>query len=189
MIISYLCRDGKRLPNILFVTPSPIYQSRLRNIINNETLFQTIRNKITAYSFDAVMANNGLSSLKLSNNKNYYRLKLDNTTSVSNMANQLQIVGFGNGTATQLAVHIKDYLDTDTDITSYGTPTKYGLEPHPFINELYHTGTHSTQPRQSLIERYNPFNTAVGNSTMSINGSKMELVLKTTRTQYRRLTG
>ncbi|MBI5307169.1 MAG: hypothetical protein HZB37_02225 [Planctomycetes bacterium] len=168
---------------------STIYQSRLRNIINNETLFQTIRNGLTAYSFDAVMANNGLSSLKLPDNKNYYRLKLDNTTSVSNMTNQLQIVGFGNGTATQLAVHIKDYLDTDTDITLYGTSTKYGLEPHPFINELYHTGTHSTQPRQNLVELYNPFDVAIGSSTMSINGSTMDLVLKTTRTQYQRLSG
>lgn len=165
------------------------YKSRLRNIINNEASFLNVRKNLTVYSFDTLIADNGVGNLMLSDNKNYYRLKLDNSAGAGSITAQLQIAGFSLGTATQLAVHIKDYLDTDADITSYGTPTKYGLEPHPFINELYHTGTHSTQPRQSLVELYNPFDVAVGSSTMSINGSTMELVLKTTKTQYQRLTG
>ena len=165
------------------------YKSRLRNIINNETSFLNVRKNLTVYSYDALIADNGVGNLLLSDNKNYYRLKLDNSSGAGSITAQLQIAGFSQGTATQLAVHIKDYLDTDADITSYGTPTKYGLEPHPFINELYHTGTHSTQPRQSLVEFYNPFDVAIGSSTMSINGSTMELVLKTTKTQYQRLTG
>jgi hypothetical protein len=165
------------------------YKSRLRNIINNEARFLNVRNNLTMYSFDPIIADNGVATLVLSDNKNYYRLKLDNSSDAGSITAQLQIAGFSQGTATQLAVHIKDYLDTDTDITSYGTPTKYGLEPHPFINELYHTGTNSTQPRQNLIELYNPFNTTIGSSTMSINGSKMELVLKITKTEYERQTG
>ena len=140
------------------------------------------------YSFDALIADNGIGNLLLSDNKNYYRLKLDNSANAGSLTAQLQI-GFNQGTATQLAVHIKDYLDTDTDITSYGTPTKYGLEPHPFINELYHTGTHSTQPRQSLVELYNPFNTADWEQYHEHQWQKMELVLKITKTEYERGAG
>ena len=172
-------------------TSSNIYRSRLRNIINNETLFQNARNNLTLYSFDSIIAKDGIGNLLLPDNKNYYRLKLDNTitlngtttTTVGSVTAQLQKAGFSSGTATQLAVHIKDYLDADNDITAYGTPTMYGLEAHPFINELYHTGTNSTMPRQSLIELYNPFNTAIGTNTMSVNGSKMDFVLKVTKTQ------
>ena len=165
------------------------YKSRLRNIINNETNFLNVRKNLTMYSFDALIADNGVANLLLSDNKNYYRLKLDISVGAGSVSAQMQIAGFSQGTATQLAVHIKDYMDTDVDITAYGTPTKYGLEPHPFINELYHTGTHSSQSRQSLVELYNPFDVAIGSSTMSINGSTMELLLKTTKTQYQRLTG
>jgi len=165
------------------------YKSRLRNIINNETNFLNVRKNLTVYSYDALIADNGVANLLLSDNHNYYRLKLDNSAGVGSITAQMQIAGFNQGTATQLAVHIKDYMDTDTDITSYGTPTKYGLEPHPFINELYHTGTQSSQSYQSLIELYNPFDTAVGSSTLSINGSTMALVLKTTKTRYQRLSG
>ncbi len=165
------------------------YKSRLRNIINNETRFLNVRNNLTMYSFDPIIADNGVATLLLSDNKNYYRLKLDNSSDAGSITAQLQIAGFSQGTATQLAVHIKDYMDTDTDITAYGTPTKYGLEPHLFINELYHTGTHSSQSRQSLVELYNPFDVAIGSSTMSINGSTMELVLKITKSEYERQAG
>lgn len=165
-------------------TSPTVYKSRLRNIINDESLFQSVRNNLTVYSFDAIITNNGISSLLLPDNKNYYRLKLDNTTQVGSITSQLQIAGFSQGTATQLAVHIKDYMDTDNDITAYGTPTKYGLEPHPFINELYYTGTSSAQPHQNLFELYNPFDVAITGGAMSINGSKMDLVLKVTKTQY-----
>ncbi|MBU6391281.1 MAG: hypothetical protein KGQ83_03490, partial [Planctomycetes bacterium] len=155
-----------------------------RNIINNESAFQSARNNLTMYSFDAIITNNGISSLLLPDNKNYYRLKLDNTTQVGSITSQLQIAGFSQGTATQLAVHMKDYMDTDNDITAYGTPTMFGLEPHPFINELYYTGTSSAQPHQSLVELYNPFDVAITGSATSINGSKMDLALKVTKTQY-----
>jgi|GEM_PF-2905066 len=165
-------------------TSPAIYQSRLRNIINDEFLFQSVRNNLTVYSFDAIITNNGISSLLLPDNKNYYRLKLDNTTQVGSITSQLQIAGFSQGTATQLAVHMKDYMDTDNDITAYGTPTRFGLEPHPFINELYYTGTNTGQLHQNLIELYNPFDTAISGSAMSINGSKMDLALKVAKTPY-----
>lgn len=160
------------------------YQSRLRKIINNEILFQNKRNLLTPYSFDTVIANDGIGSLLLPDGKNYYRLRLDNSTPVGSITAQLQRVGFIEGTATQIAVHIKDYIDTDNDITAYGTPTKYGLEAHPFINELYHNGTYSAYPCQHRIELYNPFNVPIGSSTLSINGSQMDLILKVTKTQY-----
>ncbi|HHT9109535.1 MAG TPA: hypothetical protein ACFYDZ_00080 [Candidatus Brocadiaceae bacterium] len=165
------------------------YQSRLRKIINNGApddtpLFKNVRGNLTVYSADAIITNNGISGLLLPDNKNYYRLKLDNTTPVGSITSQLQIAGFSQGTATQLAVNIKDYMDLDNDITAYGTPTKYGLEPHPFINELYYTGTSSAQQHQNLIELYNPFDVAIGSSTLSINSSKMDLVLKVTKKQY-----
>lgn len=164
----------------LFLT----YQSRLRKIINDENLFKNKRNFLTSYSFDTLMTNNGITSLLLPDEKNYYRLKLENTTPIGSITAQLQKVGFSEGTATQLATHIKDYMDTDHDITMYGTPTKYGLEAHPFINELYHNGTYSAYSCQHRIELYNPFNVTIGSSTMSINGSPMDLVLKVTKTQY-----
>ncbi len=167
-----------------YTTNPSTYQSRLRKIINNETLFQNKRNFLTPYSFDTIITNDGIISLLLPDENNYYRLKLNSLTLAGSITAQLQKVGFSEGTATQLAVHIKDYIDTDNDITMYGTPTKYGLEAHPFINELYHNGTYSAYPCQHRIELYNPFNVTIGSSTMSINGSPMDLVLKVTKTQY-----
>ncbi len=163
---------------------SAVYQSRLRSVINNETLFQSVRGSLTMYSADSLIASQGISNLLLPDNKNYYRLKLDNTTSVGSITAQLQVAGFSAGTATQLAVNVKDYMDADTDITVYGTPTKFGLEPHPFVNELYHNGTYSAYPCQHRVELYNPFNTAVTNNTLSVNGSPMDLVLKVAKQQY-----
>src|SRR3989304_3411146 len=76
-------------------TSSTLYKSRLRNIINDENLFQSVRGSLTAYSFDAIIANNGISNLKLNDNINYYRLKLDNQTTIGSITSQLQIAGFG----------------------------------------------------------------------------------------------
>lgn len=167
-----------------YTTNPSTYQSRLRKIINDETLFQNKRNFLTPYSFDTIITNDGITSLLLPDENNYYRLKLDNSTPIGSLTAQLQKVGFYEGTATQLAVHIKDYMDADNDITAYGTPTKYGLEAHPFINELYHNGTYSAYPCQHRIELYNPFNIPIGSSTMSINDCQMDLVLKVTKAQY-----
>ncbi|HHT9150804.1 MAG TPA: hypothetical protein ACFYEG_05165, partial [Candidatus Wujingus californicus] len=166
-----------------YTSPS-IYKSRLRNIINNESIFQTARGNLTPYSSDNIITNNGISGLILPDNNNYYRLKLDSSTLVGSITSQLQATGFSQGTATQLAVHTKDYMDTDNDITAYGTPTKYGLEPHPFINELYYTGTSTGQQHQYLIELYNPFNVSINGSNLSINSSKMDLMLKVRKTHY-----
>ena len=77
------------------------YKSRLRNIINNEARFLNVRNNLTMYSFDPIITDNGVTTLLLSDNKNYYRLKLDNSSDVGSITAQLQIAGFqpGNGHA------------------------------------------------------------------------------------------
>ncbi|MDN3512153.1 MAG: hypothetical protein NG784_12745 [Candidatus Jettenia sp.] len=136
-------------------TSSAIYQSRLRNIINNETLFQNVRNSLTMYSFDDIITPTGtLSALQMGSN--YYRLNI-NAASVADISTQLKHCVFGTDTLTadQIATHIKDYRDADDSITVYND--KYGLEAHPFINELYY----ATATAYHRVELVNPFNRSI----------------------------
>ena len=146
-------------------TSSSLYKSRLRNIINNETLFQSVRGSLTAYSFDSIITNTGtVSSLQMGNN--YYRLNI-NTASAAELAAQLRHCVFGTETlmADQIAAHIMDYRDTDDNITVYNS--KYGLEVHPFINELFY----ATATAYHRIELINPFNRSIniGGWTLEVN--------------------
>jgi hypothetical protein len=152
---------------------SSLYQSRLRNIINNETLFQNVRGSLTAYSFDSIITNNGtVSSLQMGNN--YYRLNV-NTASAAELAAQLRHCVFGTATlmADQIAAHIIDYRDSDNSITVYNG--KYGLEAHPYINELFY----ATATAYHRIELINPFNRSIG-----IGGWKLEVNRGGTTTTY-----
>src|SRR3990172_7149135 len=155
-----------------YTSPS-IYKSRLRNIINNETLFQGVRGSLTAYSFDSIIANMGtVSSLQMGNN--YYRLNI-NTASAAELAAQLRHCVFGTETlmADQIATHIIDYRDTDDSITTYNG--KYGLEAHPYINELFY----ATATAYHRIELINPFNRSI-----NIGGWKLEINRGGTTTTY-----
>jgi len=154
-------------------TSSTVYKSRLRNIINNETLFQSVRGSLTAYSFDSIITNNGtVSSLQMGNN--YYRLNI-NTATVGTLSAQLKHCVFGTETlmADQIAAHIMDYRDTDDNITVYNG--KYGLEVHPFINELFY----ATATAYHRIELINPFNRSIG-----IGGWKLDVNRGGTHTIY-----
>ncbi|MBI2469817.1 MAG: hypothetical protein HYV59_01045, partial [Planctomycetes bacterium] len=136
-------------------TSSSIYQSRLRNIINNEALFQNVRGSLTAYSFDSIITNNGtISSLQMGNN--FYRLNI-NAASAAELSVQFKHCVFGTETlmADQIAAHIMDYRDSDDSITVYNG--KYGLEVHPFINELFY----ATATAYHRIELINPFNRSI----------------------------
>src|SRR3989338_1418651 len=154
-------------------TSSSLYQSRLRNIINNETLFQNVRGSLTAYSFDSIITNMGtVSSLQMGNN--YYRLNV-NTASAAELAAQLRHCVFGTETlmADQIAAHIIDYRDSDSSITVYNG--KYGLEAHPYINELFY----ATATAYHRIELINPFNRSI-----NIGGWKLEINRGGTTTTY-----
>src|SRR3990167_7524549 len=154
-------------------TSSSLYQSRLRNIINNETLFQNVRGSLTAYSFDSIITNMcTVSSLQMGNN--YYRLNV-NTASAAELAAQLRHCVFGTETlmADQIAAHIIDYRDSDSSITVYNG--KYGLEAHPYINELFY----ATATSYHRIELINPFNRSI-----NIGGWKLEINRGGTTTTY-----
>src|SRR3990167_3164067 len=154
-------------------TSSTVYKSRLRNIINDENLFQSIRGSLTAYSFDALITNNGtVSSLQMGNN--YYRLNV-NTASAAELAAQLRHCVFGTNTlmSDQIAAHIIDYRDSDDSITTYNG--KYGLEAHPYINELFY----ATATSYHRIELINPFNRSI-----DIGGWKLEINRGGTTTTY-----
>src|SRR3990167_2215037 len=154
-------------------TSSTLYKSRLRNIINDENLFQSVRGSLTAYSFDSIITNMGtVSSLQMGNN--YYRLNI-NTVSAAELAAQLRHCVFGTETlmADQIATHIIDYRDTDDSITTYNG--KYGLEAHPYINELFY----ATATSYHRIELINPFNRSI-----DIGGWKLEINRGGTTTTY-----
>src|SRR3989339_96602 len=154
-------------------TSSIIYKSRLRNIINDENRFQSVRGSLTAYSFDSIITNMGtVSSLQMGNN--YYRLNI-NTASADELAAQLRHCVFGTNTLTadQIAAHIIDYRDTDDNITVYNG--KYGLEVHPFINELFY----ATATAYHRIELINPFN-----RNISVGGWKLDVNRGGTLTTY-----
>ena len=154
-------------------TSSTIYKSRLRNIINNETLFQSVRGSLTAYSFDSIITNMGtVSSLQMGNN--FYRLNI-NTASVADLASQFRHCVFGTETlmADQIAAHIIDYRDTDDSITTHNS--KYGLEVHPYINELFY----ATATAYHRVELINPFNRSI-----NIVGWKLDINRGGTTTTY-----
>lgn len=154
-------------------TSSTVYKSRLRNIINDENRFQSVRGSLTAYSFDSIITNNGtVSSLQMGNN--FYRLNV-NTAPAAELAAQLRHCVFGTETlmADQIAAHITDYRDTDDNITVYNG--KYGLEVHPFINELFY----ATATAYHRIELINPFNRSIG-----IGGWKLDVNRGGTHTIY-----
>jgi len=154
-------------------TSSTLYKSRLRNIINDESLFQSVRGSLTAYSFDSIITNMGtVSSLQMGNN--YYRLNV-NTASAAELAAQLRHCVFGTETlmADQIATHIIDYRDTDDSITTYNG--KYGLEVHPYINELFY----ATATAYHRIELINPFNRSI-----NIGSWKLEVNRGGTTTTY-----
>ena len=155
-------------------TSSTLYKSRLRNIINDETLFQSVRGSLTAYSFDSIITNNGIIGLLLPDNKNYYRLNI-NTASADDLSAQMRHCVFGTETlmADQIAAHIIDYRDTDDTITVYNS--KYGLEAHPYINELFY----ATATSYHRIELINPFNRSI-----DIGGWKLEINRGGTTTTY-----
>src|SRR3990172_1974263 len=147
-----------------YTSPS-IYKSRLRNIINDENLYKSVRGSLTAYSFDSIITNMGtVSSLQMGNNN--YRLNI-NTVSAAELAAQLRHCVFGTETlmADQIATHIIDYRDTDDSITTYNG--KYGLEAHPYINELFY----ATATAYHRIELINPFNRSIniGGWTLEVN--------------------
>ncbi|MGQ3684057.1 MAG: hypothetical protein ACUBOA_03450 [Candidatus Loosdrechtia sp.] len=161
-------------------TPSTVFKSRLRNIINNESLFQNVRNNLTTYSFDTLLTPVGtLTSLQLGDN--YYRLNINNINNLDNnaymdeLSAQLRHCVFGedNALADQIAVNIKDYRDEDDVITEY--KGRYGLEAHPYINELFY-GTKTAYHRIELI---NPFDRVI-----DIGGWKLDVDRGGTVTTY-----
>ena len=105
---------------------------------------------------------------------NYYRLNV-NTASAAELAAQLRHCVFGTETlmADQIAAHIIDYRDSDSSITVYNG--KYGLEAHPYINELFY----ATATSYHRIELINPFNRSI-----NIGGWKLEINRGGTTTTY-----
>lgn len=154
-------------------TSPAIYKSRLRSIMNNESVFQNTRKDLTVYSFDSIITNIGtLSALQMGNN--YYRLNV-NTASAEDISNQLKHCVFGTDTlvADQIAANIKDYRDSDDAITVCNG--RYGLEAHPFINEIFY----ATATAYHRVELVNPFNRSI-----NINGWKLLVNRGGTTTAY-----
>ena len=76
--------------------------------------------------------------------------------------------GIGSAAAAQIAVNLKDYLDGDSDVTSFvgaDGVTHYGFENQPFISEIAAIidKIDADKPNKNFyaLELYNPFNKSI----------------------------
>ena len=82
----------------------------------------------------------------------------------------------------QLAVNIKDFIDSDSTVTTYDDPsvpgdTYYGVEKTPYINEVEAWTSSGTV---EFIELFNPYDTAIpntGNWTITLDGDTTTITL------------
>lgn len=83
----------------------------------------------------------------------------------------------------QLAVNIKDFIDSDGTVTTYidivpdPDETYYGLERTPYINEVE---AETSSGLDEFIELFNPYNTAIpntGNWTITLDGDTTTITL------------
>jgi len=79
----------------------------------------------------------------------------------------------------QLAVNIKDFIDSDDTVTTYndGSDTYYGVERTPYINEVEAWTSSGTD---EFIELFNPYDAAIpntGNWTIALDGDTTTITL------------
>ncbi len=185
------------------------YTSRLEEIFNSNSITEddqdSLNSWVTTYSADTILCpsyqlDGGTSTTKLNinalvNNQGAYTGGYyDSDKKVEMIMDALAAGGEFTGAAGtsnyvelhQLATNIKDFIDSDSTVTTYDDPsvpgdTYYGVERTPYINEVEAQVDASTSSGNGkFIELFNPYDTAIdlsswtiefGTNTVNLSGS------------------
>jgi type II secretory pathway component PulK len=164
------------------------YTSRLETIFNNRSISlsdqASLQGWLTTYSADTMVCppytlDGGTSTTMLNinalvNNEGAYMDTgaYDSDKKVNMLIDVLTVGGVPDVERQQLAVNIKDFIDSDGTVTTYsdGADTYYGVERTPYINEVEAEVTVLTSSGNGkFIELFNPYDTTIDLSNWTIN--------------------
>jgi len=184
------------------------YMSRLETIFNSQSISESdqssLNSWLTTYSADTILCpsyqlDSGTSTTKLNinalvNNQGAYTAGYyDSDKKVEMIMDVLAAGGEFTGAAgtsnyvelRQLAVNIKDFIDSDSIVTTYDDPsvpgdTYYGVERTPYINEVEAQVNGTTSSGNGkFIELFNPYDAAIDLTNWTITGTTMPQVTLT----------
>jgi len=184
------------------------YMSRLETIFNSQSISESdqssLNSWLTTYSADTILCpsyqlDSGTSTTKLNinalvNNQGAYTAGYyDSDKKVEMIMDVLAAGGEFTGAAgtsnyvelRQLAVNIKDFIDSDSIVTTYDDPsvpgdTYYGVERTPYINEVEAQVNGATSSGNGkFIELFNPYDAAIDLTNWTITGTTMPQVTLT----------
>ncbi len=181
------------------------YTSRLETIFNSRGVSQSNQSSLngwlTTYSADTIVCpsytlDSGTSTTMLNinalvNNEGAYTNTgtYDSDKKVEMIMDVLLAGGItGSSGSTsyvehhQLAVNIKDFIDSDDTVTTYndGADTYYGAERTPYINEVEAQVNAATSGGNGkFIELFNPYDTDISLASWMITGTTMPQVTLT----------
>ena len=162
------------------------YMSRLEEIFDDNIVFQddqdTLKGWLTTYSADTILCPeyqlDGVgTSTKLNINALIYNEgAYAGATSDRKVAMIIDVLTAGGVPPVQrqqMAVNIKDFIDTDSAVTTYwdGTDIYYGVERTPYINEV-----EAKPGGDEFIELYNPYDTTIDIGDWTITGPSLGTV-------------
>ncbi len=162
------------------------YTSKLEEIFTDEGISQPnqeiLKGWLTTYSADTILCPeyqlDGVgTSTKLNINALIYNEGAytggyyDSDKKVEMIIDVLTAGGVPPVERQQMAVNIKDFIDTDSNVTNY--LTYYGVEKTPYINEV-EAKPQGANPE--FIELYNPYDTAIFIEDWTITGTTMGTV-------------
>ena len=184
------------------------YTSRLETIFNSQSISESdqssLNSWLTTYSADTILCpsyqlDSGTSTTMLNinalvNNQGAYTAGYyDSDKKVEMIMDVLAAGGEFTGAAgtsnyvelRQLAVNIKDFIDSDSIVTTYDDPsvpgdTYYGVERTPYINEVEAQVNGATSSGNGkFIELFNPYDAAIDLTNWTITGTTMPQVTLT----------
>jgi len=178
------------------------YMSRLETIFNSQSISESdqssLNSWLTTYSADTILCpsyqlDSGTSTTMLNinalvNNQGAYTATgTYDSDKIVEMIRDVLVAGGITGSSGsagyverhQIAVNIKDFIDSDGTVTAYndGSDTYYGVERTPYINEVeadVNSGTSSGNGK--FIELFNPYDTSIDLSSWTITGTTMPQV-------------
>jgi type II secretory pathway component PulK len=164
------------------------YTSRLETIFNNRSISlsdqASLQGWLTTYSADTMVCppytlDGGTSTTMLNinalvNNEGAYMDTgaYDSDKKVNMLIDVLTVGGVPDVERQQLAVNIKDFIDSDGTVTTYsgGADTYYGVERTPYINEVEaEVNVLISSGNGKFIELFNPYDTTIDLSNWTIN--------------------
>ena len=170
------------------------YTSRLEEIFENwigsgwETAYEDRKRTLTAFSADTIVCSpytlaSGISTTMLNINALVNNGAYTDIQKVEMIMDVLYAGGIKGSSAKdierhQLAVNIKDFIDSYGTVTTYldvsTGDTYYGVDRTPYINEVE---ADTTSGNGKFIELFNPYDTEIDLSTWKIAGTTLTITI------------